>query len=1045
MMSLTSGSTPEARARRAARVIAFLSLAIFFSAATAPAVIRDGGIDPANLGKGSWIYAIKDATNKLSGHVSSVTNENSLMLFYKSAGIRYLLVKAGTGTALYYGCQSFPQLTTSFINTAHNHGIWVFGYNRSYGTNTAGEVAIANFVFNQGADGFVWDAEAEWESAYLGNQGPALAWAQCSQVRSNWPNKFLAHAPFPIISYHSSFPYNEFGYWCDAVMPQIYHSGWSGVKGTASGGINWCDVNFARWQNSLIGSNSVINEQTIWWTNAIKPIAPVENCYGESNPYLCNGPASAQNPKDVMEFMDYLTADPHSPSPGGYNGASFWRADLHGAVQWQNIAAGTMGPWPGKVNHLVLDDPRSVTVGSWTAVRTFSNGAFTGSGSGTDTNSFGTNYLIASHGVGSRYAVFTPNVIVPGTYEIYQWHVSRPDASAAVPHHIQHAGGTTTVYANQQTNGGNWSLLGRFYLNEGSQNAVRVTDATTDNGVAIVDGIKLIFVPPASLPGAPSELDAQPASASQIDLAWRNNATNATGFVVARGAHPGGPFNDIGSTRASLTNYSDTGLPSGTTFYYQVRATNWLGASSASAPASARTPGSPAAPGIDAPPQPQTVRAGQDALFTVAATGNPEPGYQWWFESAPLPGATASSYVRSNVQPAHAGLYSVVVSNSLGSLTSAPALLTVRCLLNVTASAGGSVTRFPNQPDYAPNTPVTLTAWAEDGQAFAGWSGDAAGSSNPLVVQLTTNLQISARFVSTSTDLILDNPDPEVVFSGEWQTGSTAPGHYGEDYRFALTRAGGSSNVVYRPYLWVPGLYDVFIYYPAGGNRTTNAPWSIRSLDGTHALAVNQQINGGTWLQIGSALPFAQGENGWVGLSNDTGDEGKVVLADAVRFTLATPFTEPAITTQPQSRTNNLGTDASFSAAASGSPPPAYQWNFNGAPLPGATGSNYTRAQVQKTDAGAYSVTVSNLLGSVVSDDAMLELVPAPRIESITNAGGLIQLQISGGPGNLAVDASADFLNWSNLSTFRTTNELAPFADADTNQPARFYRARGLP
>jgi len=44
------------------------------------AVIRDGGIDPANLGKGDWTWFISDTTNKMGGNVASVTNETSLML-----------------------------------------------------------------------------------------------------------------------------------------------------------------------------------------------------------------------------------------------------------------------------------------------------------------------------------------------------------------------------------------------------------------------------------------------------------------------------------------------------------------------------------------------------------------------------------------------------------------------------------------------------------------------------------------------------------------------------------------------------------------------------------------------------------------------------------------------------------------------------------------------------------------------------------------------------------------------------------------------------
>jgi hypothetical protein len=42
--------------------------------------IRDGGIDPSNLGKGEWLYYMSSATNQLGGYVPSVTDENSLML-----------------------------------------------------------------------------------------------------------------------------------------------------------------------------------------------------------------------------------------------------------------------------------------------------------------------------------------------------------------------------------------------------------------------------------------------------------------------------------------------------------------------------------------------------------------------------------------------------------------------------------------------------------------------------------------------------------------------------------------------------------------------------------------------------------------------------------------------------------------------------------------------------------------------------------------------------------------------------------------------------
>ncbi len=565
---------------------------MFLAQPRVSAVIRDGGIDPANLGKGDWIYAMADATNKLGGHIGSVTNETSLMLFYQSQGVRYLIIKAASGPSLFKGCYSVPQFNRALVDIAHSYGILMFGYNRSDGLNLPGEIAISDYVFTQGGDGFVWDAESEWESATIGPNGASLAWQLCSAVRSNWPSKFLAHAPFPIISYHSTFPYKEFGYFSDAVMPQIYHFGWSNVKGSASGGIDWTDANWANWQNSLYSLPPTnINGQTIYWTNSIKPLAPVESVYGPLASSPCEGNGVSPMPdKNVTEFIDYLSCDPNTITAGGYRGANFWRADLHGSVQFANLGAGTIGAFANRVNNIVIDNPTATTSGAWMPVRTFSNGTFYGNGSGTDINSFGTNYLTHSLGISGDYVQFTPTILIPGTYDVYQWHVYRSDASASTPFVINHSSGSTLVYANQQTNAGNWSLLGRFAFAAGTDGYVRLTDSITDSGkVAIADGIKLVFVPPTSAPGLPVRLRATPTQATEIDLAWTDTGTNTASFVIGRSTTSGGPYTDVAATAATPAAYKDFGLSPNTTYYYVVRATNWAGSSLNSGQASATT------------------------------------------------------------------------------------------------------------------------------------------------------------------------------------------------------------------------------------------------------------------------------------------------------------------------------------------------------------------------------------------------------------------------------------------------------------------------
>lgn len=82
-------------------------------------------------------------------------------------------------------------------------------------------------------------------------------------------------------------------------------------------------------------------------------------------------------------------------------------------------------------------------------------------------------------------------------------------------------------------------------------------------------------------------------------------------------------------------------------------------------------------PAILVQPAPITVTAGSNAIFSVVATGSMPLRYQWRSAGLNIPGATNSAYTVVNVQTNHAGLYSVVVTNNSGSVTSSAALLTV--------------------------------------------------------------------------------------------------------------------------------------------------------------------------------------------------------------------------------------------------------------------------------------------------------------------------------------------------------------------------------
>lgn len=83
------------------------------------------------------------------------------------------------------------------------------------------------------------------------------------------------------------------------------------------------------------------------------------------------------------------------------------------------------------------------------------------------------------------------------------------------------------------------------------------------------------------------------------------------------------------------------------------------------------------APMIVTHPLSQMVEAGANVTLSVVAGGLPVPQYQWYFDDHRIGGATAPSLTLLNVEVTRAGSYHVVVSNALGSATSASALLTV--------------------------------------------------------------------------------------------------------------------------------------------------------------------------------------------------------------------------------------------------------------------------------------------------------------------------------------------------------------------------------
>ena len=526
---------------------------LLVSLATGPVqgVIRDGGVDPANLGKGGWIY-------------NSIADPDATFATMKTNGFNFVIVKAGRADTLWTGSGYVPVtnpvgvlLCTNLVRTAHQYGLQVFGSNRTGGDSTpwtidpteiTNEVKVADYVFYQEADGFIWDAESTWENTNtgLGTNGPTYAWWLASMVRAHWPTKFLGFNSWDVMAAHPSLPYKEFAYWSDCNMPMVYHhSGSSGNRSNSFAGILWSDVNFKAWQDPLRNSNSVVGGQTIYWSNSIKPLLLMRDVYVDTT-----------NDRNVRDFMDYLVADPNCVTDGGYRGYDGFRSELFTPGQIAYMKAATIGNSPCIINSIIMDDARASVPADWTLKRTMSATTTAVTFYGTDTNSFGTNYYYKTQGDGSSYVQFTPNIIGPGDYHVYQWHPSRANASASVPHIVSYNGGSATVYADQTTNAGDWSLLGKFNFAAGTGGNIRITDGIPESSsVAMVDGLKLVFV----WPNAPHIDAVNLLPGGQVRL----QISGCPGLYVVDGASALGGWGPLTNFLTTTNCFECTLVPSG--------------------------------------------------------------------------------------------------------------------------------------------------------------------------------------------------------------------------------------------------------------------------------------------------------------------------------------------------------------------------------------------------------------------------------------------------------------------------------------------------
>jgi ELWxxDGT repeat protein len=441
----------------------------------------------------------------------------------------------------------------------------------------------------------------------------------------------------------------------------------------------------------------------------------------------------------------------------------------------------------------------------------------------------------------------------------------------------------------------------------------------------------------------------------------------------------------IGANTPTLTLNNVTALNNGS---YTLVVTNRAGTATSEPAALVVTLGTPVdlPPQITAPPASITVPAGNAAGFAVSVSGTGPYTYQWYQNGQAITGnANGPSYTVSAVSSANAGQYTVRVSNSVASVLSAAATLTV-------TSAAGSATPMP--PVLVAD-PIGLSLPAGVGATFA----VAATGTAPFAYQWRRN----GTAIAGATGAVLHIP--AVAGSDAGQYSIVVTNSAGN----VTSAAAGLTVTPATPSAMAPSIAagPTSITVPEGGA----ANFAV-AVTGTGPFTYAWRKNGtpipgaaGAAYSIAAAAASDAGAYS-VRVSNAQGSVDSASATLSVAPPPEPPISAPAIVTPPAGLAALPGTGATFAVAVTGTAPLAYQWKRNGVSISGATGPVLHIAAVSANDGGDYTVEVVNAAGTAASSAVPLIVIGAPTITQQPNAQSVAE----GGTATFSVGATAPSL-----------------------------------
>ena len=410
---------------------------------------------------------------------------------------------------------------------------------------------------------------------------------------------------------------------------------------------------------------------------------------------------------------------------------------------------------------------------------------------------------------------------------------------------------------------------------------------------------------------------------------------------------------------------------------------------------------------IVAQPQNATLTTGQSVTISVLASGTPAPTYQWQLDGTDLPGATGPSLSVSNVTPANAGTYTVVVQNVAGTVTSSGAILTVITPPTIVTQPQGQTVDLNGSVSFsvvaAGDTPLSYQ-WQKNGGNISGENSEsltipsarASDAGSYAVVVENSGGAVTSESVSLSVNLpaiesgnsAASVPPPFEDTFGSFDGGNNQNGGGQVARRNAPPATGGE-----RWYAWRAPSSGIATFDTAGSTFDTVLSVYTGTADALTLIAEDDDRGG----FLASKVQF----NATVGTEYlfSVKGFGNAAGQIVVSFDLQTTSQQlPVLAVSPQSLVTVAGSDVNFTVAATGTDL-VYQWLSNGVEISGETGSTLQLSNVQDADAMSYAVRVTSLAGAAnpVSVESLPALLHVGTVNSLSADKFLNAPRLTGG------------------------------------------------